>query len=250
MKTDRKDEMRFDDLLRQALQEDHDNELSKLPSEEELNKEVVFSKRYQRRMKKLLGSHSGGACADARGIGTGRLLKILLAAVLIFGAVVLGMMVHSYYNPMSVFFPVLEDLRSIAESGPVREGALELSYTENTKTFDSLEEMEQELQTGAMYPREEAGTFSVLRIRYIAFPDRELVMVSVDNGCEVNVYLTAPAYLIENLPEENNQNIDGKTYCVLETKNGIQGVMSQDDITYVITAPNLELLKIVALSIR
>ena len=45
MKTDRKDEMRFDDLLRQALQEDHDNELSKLPSEEELNKEVVFSKR-------------------------------------------------------------------------------------------------------------------------------------------------------------------------------------------------------------
>ena len=125
-----------------------------------------------------------------------------------------------------------------------------LSYTENTKTFDSLEEMEQELQTGAMYPREEAGTFSVLQIRYIAFPDRELVMVSLDNGCEVNVYLTAPAYLIENLPEENNQNIDGKTYCVLETKNGIQGVMSQDDITYVITAPNLELLKIVALSIR
>ena len=50
MKTDEKNEMLFEELLKQALKEDLDRELSQIPSEEELKKTVVFSERHQRRI--------------------------------------------------------------------------------------------------------------------------------------------------------------------------------------------------------
>ena len=59
MKTNHDDEKRFEELLKKALEEKHAEELDLVPSSEELDKKIVFSKRHQRRMKKLLAS--GGA---------------------------------------------------------------------------------------------------------------------------------------------------------------------------------------------
>ena len=46
LKTDKRSEMQFEELLRQAMQEDHANELERIPSEEELEGKVDFSKRH------------------------------------------------------------------------------------------------------------------------------------------------------------------------------------------------------------
>lgn len=250
MKTDKRSDVLFEELLKQAIKEDHENELKRLPSEEELEKKVVFSKRHQRRMKKLLGGTDVVCERKERGLGTVRLLKILVAAALLIGAVVLGMMVYSYYNPVSSFFPIMEDLKSISGSGPIRDGALELAFTENVKTFASVEEMERELQTGAMYPRTEGKGFSVSQVRYTEFPDRKIVFVSLDNGCTVSVYLKFPSYLTENLSRESIQEIAGHSCWVLDVKGGVQAVMSQDGIAYVVVAQDFKTLEDVVSSIK
>ena len=111
MKTDKRSEMQFEELLRQAMQEDHANELERIPSEEELEGKVVFSKRHQRRMQRLFNGDSAVLEGSTRGtLGTRRLIKILIASALLIGAVVLGIMVYSDYNPGSAVFPIREDL--------------------------------------------------------------------------------------------------------------------------------------------
>ena len=252
MKTDKRSEMQFEELLRQAMQEDHANELERIPSEEELEGKVVFSKRHQRRMQRLFNGDSAVLEGSARGtLGTRRLIKILIASALLIGAVVLGMMVYSYYNPVSAFFPIMEDLKSISGGAPIRDGSLELSFTENIKVFSSIEELENELHTGAMYPRAgEDEALSAVQVRYAEFPDKKVSLISLENGCTVSVYLKLPAYLTENLPAENFQNIAVWSCCVLDVKGGVQATMTQDGIVYVIVAPDLDTLERIVSSLQ
>ncbi len=239
MKTDEKNEMLFEELLKQALKEDLDRELSQIPSEEELKKTVVFSKRHQRRMRKLFGKDIvfGNEGAKAH-LSSTRLFRILVAAALLIGTLIISAVAYAYFNPVSRFFPVLRDLEKISDSGPVFQGNWELEYTENTKTYQSIEQMEKEKHTGAMYPETEGTVFSVDYVRYTAFPDRSVVLVCMNNGCCVSVYLNYSDYPIENFPDDCYRELDGRTYCVLEMENGVQATMEQDDITYVITAPD------------
>lgn len=239
MKTNKKNEMLFDELLKQAIKEDLEKELLLLPSEEELDKEVVFSKRHQRRMRKLFGED---VFCENKGhvvsLSPARLLRILLAAALIIGALIISAAVYAYFNPIAEFFPVIRDLEKISDLGPIQKGNLELEYTENTKTYQSIEQMEQDKHTGAMYPETEGTAFSVAYVRYTDFPDRSVVLVCMEDGCCISVYLNHSAYLTENLPEDCYREVAGRTCCILDVKNGVQATMTQDDITYVITAPD------------
>ena len=216
MKTDKRSEMQFEELLRQAMQEDHANELERIPSEEELEGKVVFSKRHQRRMQRLFNGDSAVLEGSTRGtLGTRRLIKILIASALLIGAVVLGMMVYSYYNPVSAFFPIMEDLKSISGGAPIRDGSLELSFTENIKVFSSIEELENELHTGAMYPRAgEDEALSAVQVRYAEFPDKKVcdirATIIVDRPGQKGIIIGKNGAMLKQIGSEARKELEEK----------------------------------------
>lgn len=239
LKTNHDDEKRFEELLKKALEEKHAEELDLVPSSEELDKKIVFSKRHQRRMKKLLAS--GGASSDegGRGMSMALLFRILITAVLLVGLLVFGMAVYSRNNPAAGFLPAIKDMFGISGKGPIKNGDCELEFTENMRSFGSVEELNQVLPFSILYPRTQGTQFSITAVRYAEFPDRKLVMLSLNGGCGISIYAEDARYSIESFSEEDCRQIGGKNCWLMEVSNGIQAVMMEDDLYYVISAPDL-----------
>lgn len=210
MKTNHDDEKRFEELLKKALEEKHAEELDLVPSSEELDKKIVFSKRHQRRMKKLLAS--GGASSDegGRGMSMALLFRILITAVLLVGLLVFGMAVYSRNNPAAGFLPAIKDMFGISGKGPIKNGDRELEFTENMRSFGSVEELNQVLPFSILYPRTQGTQFSITAVRYAEFPDRKLVMLSLNGGCGISIYAEDARYSIESFSEEDCRQIGGK----------------------------------------
>lgn len=235
--------MRFEELLKKALEEKHAEELDLIPSSEELDKEIVFSKRHRRRMKKLLAS--GGVSSDegSHGVSMALLFRILIAAVLLVGLLAFGMAVYSRHNPAAGFLPAIKDMFGISGKGPIKNGDRELEFTENMRTFDNMEELEQVLTFSVRYPRTQGTQFSITAVRYAEFPDRKLVMISLNDGCGVSIYAEDARYSLESFSEEDRRQIGEKDCWLMEVKNGIQAVMMEDELYYVISAPDMERLE-------
>ena len=102
-----------------------------------------------------------------------------------------------------------------------------------------MEELNQVLPFSILYPRTQGTQFSITAVRYAEFPDRKLVMLSLNGGCGISIYAEDARYSIESFSEEDCRQIGGKNCWLMEVSNGIQAVMMEDDLYYVISAPDL-----------
>lgn len=244
MGTNHDDERHFEELLKKALEEKHAEELDSIPSPEELEKKVVFSKRHCRRMKRLLASDSISSEENNHGMRPALLFRIFITAVLLVGLLVFGMAVYSHNNPMADFLPTIKAIFGISGKGPIKNEDRELEFTENMKSFDTMEELERELNLHVLYPRTEGTQFLITAVRYAEFPDRRIVMISLNDNCVISIYMEGAKYSSESFSEEDCRQIGGKTCWIMEVENGMQAVMEDAGLYYVISAPDWERLSL------
>ena len=243
MKTNNDNERLFEELLKEALEENHAEELDSVPSPEDLEKKVVFSKRHRRRMKKLLASGVAASDGCGRGMSGARLFRILITAILLVALLVFGVAVYSRSNPAAGFLSTIKEMFGISEKGPMVDGNHELEFTENIKLLDSREDLEAELGRRVLYPLTEGTPFSIRAVWYAEFPDRKLVIISLDDGCGVSIYAEDARYSEESFSEEERRQLGGRSCWLMEVKDGVQAVIDEEGLYYVISAPDVERLE-------
>lgn len=218
--------------MRQALDEYAKAQSAALPSDEEIDREIIFTPEHEARMQLLFQKANELSVERKRKKRMRhRLMQSFIAAMLVIVVFTAGVVVWAHYDTIASFFSGL--------FGNTDDGR-EYQKSDMAVEYPSAEALEEALGRQFLLPSLETE-----RILYLEYEDKSLVEITLPEERYIRIYCSGAPYDREKIADEPAGMIQNYPYFIFESNYGVEAVIFADDIVYCITALNhSDLLKL------